>query len=175
MGLEEDSSHSTDLTLSRNPLKTTGTGANSKDSNNLSQPLSHGQGLRYNEDDLIIICLQFPVEATPILLEAGQLDVPSLHSLAHSSTLRLSSGYWSPEMRNQVIPCIKSDLSLPSGQLMTPAPISISSPPCLQTSVSAAASCLWDPELETHYEDLIISDIMETEDRDREEHDVLAL
>ena len=49
------------------------------------------------------------------MLEAGQLDVPSLHSLAaaslaHSSTLRLSSGYWSPEMRNLVIPCDQNDL-----------------------------------------------------------------
>ena len=44
------------------------------------------------------------------MLEAGQLDVPSLHSLAHSSTLRLSLGYWSPEMRNLVIPCDQNDL-----------------------------------------------------------------
>lgn len=80
--------------------------------NNLSEPLPHGQGLRYNEDDLVILCLQFPVEVTPILLEAGQLDVHSLAaaSLAHSSTLRLSSGYWSPEMRNLVIPCDQNDL-----------------------------------------------------------------
>ena len=96
IGLEEEFFRSTNLTLGRNPPKTTDT--NSKDINNLSEPLSHGQGLRYNEDDLDILCLQFPVEVTPILLEAGQLDVPSLCSLAtasltHSSTLRLSSGY----------------------------------------------------------------------------------
>ena len=57
---------------------------------------------------------------------------------------------------------------------MTPAPISISTPPCLQISVSAVASCLLDPESEIHYEDIIFSDIMETEERVREEHDVLA-
>ena len=33
---------------------------------------------------------------------------------------------------------------------------------------------LWDFESEIHYEDFTFSDIMETEDRDREEHDVLA-
>ena len=52
--------------------------------------------------------------------------------------------------------------------------ISISSSPCLQSSVSAVASCLWDPESEIHYEDFTFSDIMETEERDREEDDVLA-
>ena len=52
--------------------------------------------------------------------------------------------------------------------------ISISSSPCLQSSVSAVASCLWDLESDIHYEDIIISDIMETEEKDREEHDVLA-
>ena len=83
VGLEEHFSHFTDLTLGLNLLMTTCT--DSEDSNNLSEPLSHGRGLRYNEDDLIIVCLQFPVEVTPILLEAGQLDVPSLHSLAAAS------------------------------------------------------------------------------------------
>ena len=33
---------------------------------------------------------------------------------------------------------------------------------------------LWDFESEIHYEDITFSDIMETEDRVREEHDVLA-
>ena len=112
--LEEDFSHSTDLTLGLNLLETTGT--NSKNiNNNLSEPLPHDRGLRYNEDDLVNLCLQFPFEATPILLANGQLDVHSLHSLAaaslaHSSTLRLSSGYWSPEMRNLVTPCDQNDL-----------------------------------------------------------------
>ena len=34
--------------------------------------------------------------------------------------------------------------------------------PTSSVQSSAVASCLWDPESEMHYEDLIISDIMET-------------